>query len=177
MKLLVLAGLPGTGKSALARELALLLDCPVLDKDRLRAERFGASVDYSREQDDAVVRELLAQAAALARADARASAVLDGRCWTRRSAVEEIEGWARAERVELVWIECRCPRELAHERLARDAAGGMHPAANRDAALHDRLCREADAVPRAALVLDSSQANPRGLAERVVRELGLAATR
>lgn len=51
--IIAMAGLPGVGKSTLARALAARLDAVVLDKDRIRASLFPPShVDYSRDQDD-----------------------------------------------------------------------------------------------------------------------------
>ena len=42
------AGLPGTGKSTLARALAERLDAAILDKDRVRGALFpGALTDYT----------------------------------------------------------------------------------------------------------------------------------
>jgi adenylylsulfate kinase-like enzyme len=50
----LLAGLPATGKSTLARALAERLEgAAVLDKDRVRAALFpGDMVDYTTEQDE-----------------------------------------------------------------------------------------------------------------------------
>lgn len=175
MKLVVLAGLPGTGKSTLARELAARLGARILDKDRRRAERFGAAQDYSRAQDDLVVRELLDEAAALARNEPRACALLDGRCWSRREDVEALERFARETGIELVWVECRCARATAHERLRRDARSGAHPAGNRGVELHDRLEAERSSVLGAALVLDTARASPAELAGAVLAHARLDA--
>jgi predicted kinase len=168
VKLIVLAGLPGTGKSALARELAALLDCPVLDKDRLRAELYGEAVEYAREQDDRVVAQLLERARGL---DAPC-AILDGRCWTRRADVQALLGFARGAGIELAWIECTCAPSLARERLERDARAGAHPAANRGPELHQRLAQEAEPLEVPRIVLDSGAATPAELARGVLRELG-----
>ena len=47
---IVMAGLPGTGKSTIARELEKRLHAVVLNKDAIRAELFpGDAVNYSRE--------------------------------------------------------------------------------------------------------------------------------
>jgi len=60
--LVAFAGLPGTGKSTLARRVASELGAPLFDKDRVRDALFGPDhVAYTREQDDFVV-EVLFQA-------------------------------------------------------------------------------------------------------------------
>ena len=49
----IMAGLPGSGKSTVARALAERLPATVLDKDVIRAALFApAHVEYSRVQDD-----------------------------------------------------------------------------------------------------------------------------
>jgi len=76
----ILAGLPGTGKSTLARALAPRLDGVVLDKDRVREALFpGAMTDYSREQDDLCMRAMLEAAAYLTERHRVEFIFLDGR--------------------------------------------------------------------------------------------------
>ena len=53
MPIIALAGLPGTGKSTLARALSTALDAPVFDKDAVRAALYAPDrIEYSREQDE-----------------------------------------------------------------------------------------------------------------------------
>jgi len=155
-RLVVLAGLPGTGKSTLARALAAALDAPVLDKDRVRAALFEPrDVAYEPEQDDLVVAALLAAARDLARRGRRRRAILDGRTWTRRSAVEALVRFAAEAGLELRWIECVAPPELARARLEADRRAGVHPAADRGPELHERLAAAAEPLVVERLVLDT----------------------
>ena len=51
--LILMAGLPGTGKSTLSRALATDLGGIVIDKDQIRAALFSPpDIEYSTEQDD-----------------------------------------------------------------------------------------------------------------------------
>ena len=62
--IVIMAGLPGTGKSTLARALAQRLPGAVLDKDAIRAALFQpAYVEYSPAQDD-FCQEIMLQTAA-----------------------------------------------------------------------------------------------------------------
>jgi predicted kinase len=61
--IVIMAGLPGTGKSTVARSLAQRLPAAVLDKDIIRAALFSAAhVEYSSEQDD-FCQEIMVQTA------------------------------------------------------------------------------------------------------------------
>ena len=54
------AGLPGTGKSTLARVMAQRLGAAVLDKDRVRGALFpGELTDFSPEQDQLCMRAMV----------------------------------------------------------------------------------------------------------------------
>ena len=58
--LILMAGLPGTGKSALSRALAAELGGTVIDKDHIRAGLFDpADIEYSTEQDEFCMRVML----------------------------------------------------------------------------------------------------------------------
>jgi len=170
--LIALAGLPGTGKSALARELARQLACPRLDKDELRAALFEpARIEYSARQDELVMRALYGLADRHLRARPRACALLDGRTHSKRAQVEALEREAARRGWRLHWIECRCARETARARLELDRASGAHLAANRDFALYERLEREADVLAHERLVLETDVRAPRELALEAVRWL------
>ena len=154
--LVAFAGLPGTGKSTLARALAERTGAPVLDKDRVRAALFGPRhVSYTREQDDLVVR-LLLQAVEHLFAAGTPLAILDGRTFTRAGDVDDLRAFARAAEARLVLVECFCTSEVARARLAADAAGRAHPAANRTAELHDRLAASAEPIVGDAVRIDTS---------------------
>src|SRR6185437_10849965 len=97
--IVAMAGLPGTGKSAIAARLAERLNGVVLSKDEFRARLFP-QVDYSREQDDAAMQAVYAAARehlAVGRA-----VILDGRTFSRSYQIADL--LAAAER-PLV-IEC-----------------------------------------------------------------------
>ncbi|MFI6287634.1 AAA family ATPase [Streptomyces sp. NPDC051018] len=158
-----LAGLPGTGKTTLARELTRALGPKALflDKDRIRDALFGPHlVAYTREQDDFCVHVMHLTAARHLGEHPGAAVVLDGRTCSRRYQVEDVKRLAEGTGQPLRIIECVCPDDVAAARLHMDVQAGTHPAANRDPELHRRLKASAEPITVPTLRLDTSASVP-----------------
>ena len=157
--LVAFAGLPGTGKSTLARRVASELGAPLFDKDRVRDALFGPDhVAYTREQDDFVV-EVLFQAIEHLLAHAPPKfVVLDGRTFSKKGQVEALRKFARTRKLALRIVECTCSATTARARIERDARRRMHPAANRSFALHRALAAVALPIPQPKQVLRTDEA-------------------
>ncbi|RAS59425.1 putative kinase [Lentzea atacamensis] len=153
------AGLPGTGKSTLARALAgHLAGSPVmlLDKDTERYHLFGDTLTtYDREQDDFVVDLLYRAAAWQLRRDPATTVILDGRTYSRAYQVTQLHALAAELAQPLVIVECVCAPATALTRLHRDHTAASHPAADRTPDLHHRLRADADPISTPTLVLDT----------------------
>jgi predicted kinase len=173
VKLVVLAGFPGTGKSAIARPLAARLGAPLLDKDAVRAALFApGEVEYSRAQDDVVMACIFRVAAFHAQRGRVPAVVLDGRTYARREQVESLRAEAARMGATLVLIECVAAPEVARARLEHDARAGAHPAADRTAELHDRLRAEAQPIEGAHLVLATDARTPAQLVDAILAHMG-----
>jgi predicted kinase len=125
----VMAGLPGTGKSTLAKLLSVELHGVVLDKDVIRAGLFPESrIEYSREQDDFCFEVLLETAAYLLRKDDPPDFLfLDGRTFAFHYQMDRVLEWASTLGCPAKIIHTTCSDHSAQQRLA-----APHPAKNRD---------------------------------------------
>jgi len=130
--IVIMAGLPGTGKSTLARALAQRLPGAVLDKDVIRAALFQpAHVEYSPAQDD-FCQEIMLQTASYQLAkDAELHVLLDGRTFSRRYQRERVIEFCTQVGTTWAMLECVCAEQTALGRLAEAVAQKTHPAANR----------------------------------------------
>jgi predicted kinase len=134
--LILMAGLPGCGKSALARALAAELGGTVLDKDEIRAALFSATdIEYSAEQDDFCMGIMLKVAGYLFRKDPSRRIFLDGRTFSRSYQLTRATGFAEALSQPWRILECVCSEHTVRARLAADLAH-PHPAANRNFELY-----------------------------------------
>jgi len=155
--LIAMAGLPGTGKSTLARRLGELLPAVVLDKDTIRAALFPApEIDYSIRQDDFCVAIMLQTASYLM--DKGRTVILDGRTFTLKYQVDRLVRFSHAAGAMLEIIECVCTEDAAYQRLSSDDILGLHIAANRDFGLYQKL--KSQAVPIQAPHLQVDTARP-----------------
>ena len=162
-----LMGLPGAGKSTLARALAEALDLHLVDRDALRAAMFPRC-SFSIAEKLAAFRMLLAAVevnCALGR-----SSIIDGVTFSRRADLEQLDAVVRRYPVDTVAMYLDCPPELARARVGADLAGGTHAAADRTPQLVDTVMARFDPPPPSAVLLDATQP-PDALAEQALAAL------
>lgn len=173
VRLVLVGGLPGTGKSTLAGELADRLGMVVLSSDRTRKELAGVSPRtpapapyeqglYSPARTAGVYHELIIRArAALVRGE---SVVLDA-SWIRAEHRDAARALAEQTSTDLVPLLCSSPADLAARRLL-----GRTGPSDADAAVAAAMAEHANPWP-GAHVIDTSDTVEESL-ERALALLG-----
>ena len=149
------AGLPGTGKSTLARAIAERLNAAILDKDRVRGALFpGGLTDYTAEQDQLCMRAILDAAAYLTDRRRADYIFFDGRTFSTQAQIGDV--LLAAERARARWriVHVTCADAVAEERLAR--SDPSHPAKNRDPALYRTIKQHFEPIQQAKLEVDTT---------------------
>ena len=136
--LILMAGLPGTGKSTVATQLATHVNGVILSKDVVRHALFAPElIEYSTTQDDFVIEVLLLTAVYIWSLHPTKTIILDGRTFSRASQRQHVIDFAERARQPWRIIECVCPDDIAKTRLSSQDPN--HPAGNRTPALYDEV--------------------------------------
>jgi predicted kinase len=151
-------GLPGAGKTTLARELASGTSGRVLSKDEIRHALFSPDeIEYSSWQDDFCLQLMLETAGHLLQRHPGRILFLDGRPFSRRYQIDNVINAAVALHQSWRILECVCPEEIARRRLAEQSASGAHPAGNRGFQLYLEVKSRFEAITLPKTVIDTSQ--------------------
>jgi adenylylsulfate kinase len=156
--IVLMAGLPGTGKSALAEALAERLGGTVLSKDDIRHALFSPRyIEYTTEQDDFVMEVMLQAAERILQKYPDRHVFLDGRTFSRGYQIEHVT--IVADRLGQRWkiLECVCADETVLARLETQANDGQHPAGNRTFALYLEIKQRFEPINRPKTVIDTDR--------------------
>ena len=156
--IVLMAGLPATGKSRVARELGRRTSGRVLSKDEVRHALFVPSeIEYSTRQDDFCLQLMLQTAAYLLARNPGQKIFLDGRPFSRRYQIENVLTAAASLHQPWHILECICSDETVRQRLKADAKTGTHPAGNRDYQLYLEVKARFETITHPKIVIDTDQ--------------------
>jgi predicted kinase len=154
--IVIMAGLPGTGKSTLARALAERLPGLVLDKDSIRASLFPPPyVEYSLSQDDFCVEIMPQTAAYMLTKHPELHVLLDGRTSSRQYQRDRVIEFCSQVRATWATLECVCSEATALARITEAVMANNHLAANRTPELYGELRNSWEPISQPKLVIDT----------------------
>ncbi len=167
--ILAMAGLPGTGKTVLARLLADALSAHLLSKDALRHLLFGPHTAYDRDQDDWTFSVIAQTTRRILAIDSTHVVILDGRTFLHVYQQRELAALAAETNQTVHILECRCQPGLARHRINADLTAGTHPAVNRTVELYDQIAATADPIPDPKLLITTDRPPAAVLHEALTR--------
>jgi predicted kinase len=155
--IVIMAGLPGTGKTSLGIELATRVSGTVVSKDIIRHTLFQArDVEYSTEQDDFCMEVMLQAARYILKKHPQRMIFLDGRTFSRNYQIQRVLQTAAELNQPWKILECRCLDETARRRLESQSHTGEHAAANRNYQLYLQVKNQFEEItlPKAVINTD-----------------------
>ncbi|MBN8480595.1 MAG: AAA family ATPase [Xanthomonadales bacterium] len=146
-------GLPGAGKSVVARALEDQLRLRRVCRDAIRAAMFP-QCEHSFIEKRAAWRGVLL--ALEINCMLRVGSVIDGTTFSRRSELERVAAIGARHRIVTIPLFVDCPPAIARERVARDVAANRHGARDRTPELVNDVLARREPPPAEALRVDGA---------------------
>ncbi|MEO7323701.1 MAG: AAA family ATPase [Dokdonella sp.] len=144
-------GLPGAGKSTVARAIERELGMRRVCRDAIRAAMFPRC-DHSYVEKRAAFRSVLLALEINCALDA--SSVIDGMTFSRRDDYERVATLATERGADVLPLLIECTPALARKRVANDLL--EHPAGDRQPGLVDEVAARFEVPPGHAVRIDAS---------------------
>lgn len=166
--LVVVSGLPGTGKSYFSRRLAERIPIAVVETDVMRRALFPEP-DYSAEESARLFRACHALIEEMARK--RIPVLLDATNLVEANR-ERLYNIAHRANAKLILVRVEAPPEVVAHRLSRRDEGAADPEDNSSAgrSVYDRMASSAEPIRRNHLAVDTSR-DIKPVVEKIVREI------
>lgn len=158
--IIALAGVPGAGKTSLARDVQALaqreaIDVRVLSRDEVRASLF-APCDWTDDEKLVAFEAMLG--GAVHHLERNRCVILEGMPFTRRAEAEAVRIVAREFGAIALVVDCQVPLEVANARIEHDRTlGTTHPGREHNDGLVERVAARREELDP-DLVLDMTAA-------------------
>lgn len=169
-RVILVNGLPGSGKTTLAAALGVALGVPVISKDAVKEALYAAVPTAPPGGLGAIA---MAAAWSLA-ADATGTVVLESWWFRPRDLGYTEAAWRRSGEPELVEVWCDVPADVARARVVARVRDAMYEDAQRLATVWDDWARRAEPLAIGAVVRvdTSSEVDIAGLAAMLAARRG-----
>lgn len=156
--LILIAGLPGTGKTTIARALSAMIGAIHLNSDVLRSQ-LGLMGQYTAEAKQQVYDALLDSAGV---ALAAGKTVIVDSTFYQKSIRQPFEHLAKVCGVPLHWVEIQASERTLEERL-----GKPRPDSEADYSVYEKIRDLFEPLPEARLVINSDEETPESAAKLI----------
>lgn len=146
-------GLPGAGKSVVARAIEDQMQLRRVCRDQIRAAMFPRC-NYSFIEKRAAYKGVLL--ALEINCMLRVGSVIDGMTFSRQRELVRVAEVAARHGVDTIPLLVSCPPDLARERVARDIELNRHIAADRNPETVNDVLARWEAPPEGTLVIDAT---------------------
>ena len=149
----VTMGLPGAGKSVVAKAIEDQLGLRRICRDQIRAAMFP-QCRYTFLEKRAAYRSLLL--ALEINCMLGVGSVIDGMTFSRRSELDRVAEVAAKQGIVTIPLLIECPPELARSRVARDLVANRHMAADRTPETVNDVLARREPAPEGTLIVDAT---------------------